>query len=95
MNPFYYTIDLRLTKEFKISKKHNFALSADCFNFANLLNKENGISYNHGNVNLTSMLGFDQATKNYTYNVETGAGRKLSTAGGTPWRIQLGLRYGF
>ena len=95
INPFYYTIDLRLTKEFKISKKHNFALSADCFNFTNLLNKENGISYNHGNVNLTSMVGFDQATKNYTYNVETGAGRKLSTAGGTPWRLQLGLRYSF
>ncbi len=95
MNPFYYTIDLRLTKDFKFLNKHNIALSADCFNFMNLLDKEQGISYNHGNVNLVSMVGFDQASKNYTYNVETGAGRKLSTAGGTPWRIQLGLRYSF
>ncbi len=95
VNPFYYTIDLRLTKDFKFLNKHNIALSADCFNFMNLLDKEQGISYNHGNVNLVSMVGFDQATKNYTYNVETGAGRKLSTAGGTPWRIQLGLRYSF
>lgn len=95
VNPFYYTIDLRLTKDFKFLNKHNIALSADCFNFMNLLDKEQGISYNHGNVNLVSMLGFDQASKNYTYNVETGAGRKLSTAGGTPWRIQLGLRYSF
>ena len=95
VNPFYYTIDLRLTKDFKILKKHNIALSADCFNFMNLLDKEQGISYNHVNVNLVSMVTFDQATQNYTYNVETGAGRKLSTAGGTPWRIQLGLRYSF
>jgi hypothetical protein len=41
------------------------------------------------------MTGFDQTTKNYTYTVESGAGRKQSTAGGTPWRIQLGLRYAF
>ena len=95
VNPFYYTIDLRLTKDFKFLNKHNIALSADCFNFMNLLDKEQGVSYNHGNVNLVSMVGFDQVSKNYTYNVETGAGRKLSTAGGTPWRIQLGLRYSF
>ena len=95
INPFYYTIDLRLTKDFTFLKKHNLALSADCFNFANLLNKENGVSFNHGNINLISMTTFDQATKNYNYNVEAGAGRKLSTAGGTPWRIQLGARYSF
>ena len=95
INPFYYTIDLRLTKDFTFLKKHNLALSADCFNFANLLNREKGVSYNHGNVNLVTMTTFDQATKNYNYNVEAGAGRKLSTAGGVPWRIQLGARYSF
>jgi Carboxypeptidase regulatory-like domain len=95
INPFYYTIDLRLTKDFRFLKKHNLALSADFFNFANLLNKENGVSYNHGNINLVTMTTFDQATQNYNYNVEAGAGRKLSTAGGTPWRIQLGARYSF
>jgi Carboxypeptidase regulatory-like domain len=95
INPFYYTIDIRLTKDFKFLKKHNLALSADCFNFANLLNKEKGVSYNHSNINLVTMTTFDQATKNYNYNVESAAGRKLSTAGGTPWRIQLGARYSF
>jgi hypothetical protein len=95
INPFYYTVDLRLTKDFAFLKKHNLALSADFFNFTNFLNKENGVSYNHGNVNLVSMTTFDQSTQNYNYNVESGAGRKLSTAGGTPWRIQLGARYSF
>ena len=61
----------------------------------NLLDKTKGVSYNHGNINLLTMTTFDQNTKNYNYNVEAGAGRKLSTAGGTPWRIQLGLRYSF
>lgn len=95
VNPFYYTVDLRLTKDFRLFNKHNIALSADCFNFMNMLDKEQGVSYNHGNINLVSMTGFNQTTQNYNYNVETGAGRKLSTAGGTPWRIQLGLRYSF
>ena len=71
------------------------AFSVDCFNFENLLNKENGVSFNHGNVNLVTMTTFDQVTKTYSYNVEAGAGRKLSTAGGIPWRIQFGARYSF
>jgi hypothetical protein len=95
VNPFYYTLDLRLTKDFRVYKNHNLGFSADCFNFMNLLDKTKGVSYNHGNVNLLTMTTFDQNTKNYNYNVEAGAGRKLSTAGGNPWRIQLGLRYSF
>jgi hypothetical protein len=95
VNPFYYTVDLRLTKDIRILKKQNIAFSADFFNFMNMLDKTQGVSYNQGNINLVSMTGFDQTTKNYTYGVETGAGRKLNSAGGTPWRIQLGLRYSF
>lgn len=95
INPFYYTVDLRLTKDIKLFKTHNLALSADCFNFLNLLDKELGVSYNHGNTNLVSITGFNQTTRNYNYNAETGAGRKLNTAGGTVWRVQLGLRYSF
>ncbi|MFD1819724.1 Carboxypeptidase regulatory-like domain-containing protein [Pseudarcicella hirudinis] len=95
INPFYYKIDLRLTKDFRIQKRHNLSLSADCFNFLNLIDKNLGVSYNHGNINLLTMTAFDQATKNYVYNVESGAGLKISSAGGTPWRIQLGLRYSF
>jgi hypothetical protein len=95
VNPFYYTIDLRLTKDFKVFKSHNLSLSADFFNFMNLLDKELGISYNHGNTNLVSITGFDQATQNYRYNPETGAGQRLNTAGGTVWRVQLGVRYFF
>lgn len=95
INPFYYTVDLRLTKDLRIVKNHNIAFSADFFNFMNLLDKTQGVSYDQRNVNLIAMTGFNQTTKNYNYNVETGAGRKLNSAGGTPWRIQFGLRYSF
>jgi hypothetical protein len=95
VNPFYYTVDLRLTKDVKLYKSHALSLSADCFNFMNLLDKTKGISYNHGNINLVTMTTFDQKTMNYNYNVEAGAGRKLSTAGGSVWRLQLGARYSF
>jgi Carboxypeptidase regulatory-like domain len=95
INPFFYTVDLRLTKDIKLFKTHNLSISADCFNFLNLLDKELGISYNHGNTNLVSISGFSQATQNYTYTPESGAGRKINTAGGTVWRMQLGLRYTF
>jgi len=92
---FIKIFDLRLTKDITLYKNHKLGFSADCFNFMNLLDKSKGVSYNHGNINLLTMNTFDQATKNYTYGVESGAGRKLSTAGGNPWRIQLGLRYSF
>jgi hypothetical protein len=95
INPFYSTLDLRLTKDIKFYKSHTLGLSADVFNFMNLLDKTKGVSYNHRNINLLTMRTFDQKTQNYTYGVESGAGRKLSTAGGTPWRIQLGMRYSF
>ena len=37
--------------------------------------------------------GFDQATSSYQYNVQTGAGTE--PINGTPWRLQIGVRYSF
>lgn len=60
-----------------------------------MLDKTKGVSYLHGNVNLVSITGFDQTTRNYRYRVESGAGLKSATAGGNVWRVQVGLRYSF
>ena len=95
INPYYGTLDLRLIKGFTVAKRHRFDFSAEAFNFFNMLDKTKGISYIHGNTNLVSITGFDQASKNYVYRVESGAGLKSSTAGGSVWRVQLGLRYSF
>lgn len=91
-NPFYTTLDLRLTKSFSIVKGHNLEFSADAFNFLNILNKEWGRNYNRGNTNLLNITGFDQAKQQYNYSVQNIATRPI---GGTPWRIQLGVRYSF
>ena len=91
-NPFYTTVDLRLTKAFSIAKGHNLEFSADAFNFLNILNKEWGRNYNRGNTNLLNITGFDQAKQQYNYSVQNIATRPI---GGTPWRIQLGVRYSF
>ena len=93
-NPFSATVDLRLQKKFNLSNdKHALELSADVFNFMNLLNKEWGRSYDFGNRDFMNINGFDQATSSYQYNVQTGAGTE--PINGTPWRLQIGVRYSF
>ncbi|RXG22556.1 TonB-dependent receptor [Leeuwenhoekiella aequorea] len=94
-NPFSATIDLRLQKKFtfKGAKTHALELSADVFNFANLLNKDWGNDNNYGNRDLMRINGFDSNTQGYTYGVQTGTGTE--PINGTPWRLQLGMRYSF
>jgi hypothetical protein len=93
-NPFNATVDLRLQKKFNLSNdKHALELSADVFNFMNLLNKEWGRSHNFRNRDFMNINGFDQVTNSYQYNVQTGAGTE--PINGTPWRLQVGVRYSF
>lgn len=93
-NPFFYTIDLRLLKTIKTFKSQSLELSGDIFNFLNLLDKEWGVNNNFGGTrNLQSIRGFNQDTQQYVYNIESGVG--VLPINGTPWRIQLGLRYSF
>ncbi|OOQ57919.1 hypothetical protein BC343_13445 [Mucilaginibacter pedocola] len=92
-NPFSGTIDLRLSKVFKLYKKQALTISADVFNFANLLNKNKGVNYNLGQQTLYTVTGFNQATQQYTYRVNENVG--VTTANGTPYQIQLGARYSF
>jgi hypothetical protein len=93
-NPFNATIDLRLIKNIKTIKGQALELSADVFNFANLLNKEYGVDNNLGRSrNLYSIQGFNQTAQTYNYRVESGVG--VRPINGTPWRVQLGVRYAF
>mgnify|MGYP003645321302 FL=1 len=94
VNGFYANIDLRLLKKIKLTNGHGLELSADLFNFANFLNSSKGNSHEYSrNLELMRITGFDQVAKSYDYSVQTGAGNK--PLGGTPWRVQLGLRYTF
>lgn len=92
-NGFYGVWDIRASKKFKISGTHNIELSADVFNFANLLNKDWGVDKSLGKQNLLTIRGFDPATNQYVYQVNPNAG--ISNLSGNPYQVQLGLRYSF
>lgn len=94
VNDFYGIWDIRLAKKFKLYKKHALDLSVDVFNFANILNKKWGSSHNLGNQAVYIVNAFDQAKKEFGYRVNPNAG-VVSVPGGTPWQVQLGLRYSF
>lgn len=92
-NPFYGTVDMRLTYKVKTYKKQYLEVSCDLFNVANLLNKTWGVNHNLGTTALLSRAGFDPSTNNFKYAVNTNAG--VSGLGGNTYQFQLGARYGF
>ncbi|MFT7149061.1 MAG: hypothetical protein ACI82Q_000918, partial [Nonlabens sp.] len=94
VNGFFANVDVRLLKKVKLPSGHGLELSADLFNVANLLNKSKGNNNNYGrNREIQTATGFDQVTNRYSYRVNTGAGNE--PLNGTPWRLQLGVRYTF
>lgn len=93
VNGFYGVFDLRLAKRFKIHKSHGIEASVDIFNVANMLNKDWGVGYNLGKQNLLTIRSFDKTKEEFVYNVNKGAG--VSTLNGSPFQVQLGLRYSF
>ncbi|WP_430615400.1 carboxypeptidase regulatory-like domain-containing protein [Flavobacterium sp. JP2137] len=103
INKFYSIIDLRISKKVKLYGKHNFEISADIFNFANLLNKEWGTNETMGNQALYALgipaangqpaqPAFDANKQAFNYRVNT-KGTPVPT--GNPYQIQVGLRYSF
>lgn len=94
VNPFFATMDLRIIKNVKLAGSHALEFTADMFNFTNFLNQEWGADNNLGSSqNLLQITGFDQASQRYLYDVQSGVGTK--PVNGTPWRVQLGMRYSF
>lgn len=93
VNPMFFLTDIRMLKSIKVYKKQHLELSADLFNVANFLNSDWGSNNNFGNRNLLRVTGFDQTTQTYNYNVESNVG--TLPINGTPWRLQLGIRYSF
>jgi hypothetical protein len=93
-NPFFYTIDMRLTKNIKTFGKQSLELSADLFNLVNLFNKNKGRNINLAReARLLNISGFDKTKNEYKYTLNSNTG--VDPVGGTPWRLQLGARYNF
>lgn len=91
-NGFYGIWDVRVAKKIKFEKIGGFELSLDIFNVANLLNKEWGVNKSYGNTSLYRITGFDSATKQLKYSLNTSGLEPLS---GNPYQIQLGAKYTF
>ena len=93
VNKFYGTWDVRITKDITFRNKSALQISVDMFNVANMLNKDWGLSHALGKQTLYTITGFDQQKKEYKYDVRTNAG--IVTPSGTPWQIQVGVKYSF
>ena len=93
-NPFAGTLDMRVIKRFSFTKSNSVELSADLFNVANIFNKEWGRNQNIGRQqNIYQISGFDPDALQYKYRFQSNTA--IDPIGGTPWRIQLGVRVNF
>jgi hypothetical protein len=93
VNPFAGTFNVRLTKVFRLYKTNKLELMTEVFNFANLLDRNRGGNFNLGNQTLLVPTGFNQTTRRYNYRVNESVG--VIQRQGTPYQIQLGVRYSF
>jgi hypothetical protein len=103
INGFYSTIDLRVSKYFKIYKNHGVELSADIFNFTNMLKRDWGVNRSLGSQALYGLgipatkttpgvAAFDKTTNQFVYRVNNSG---VITPSGDPFQVQIGGRYSF
>lgn len=103
VNSFFGVVDLRIAKKFKMVGKHEIELSADVFNFGNLLNKKWGVTKNLGSQALyalgvpasggsPALPNYDTVNKKFNYRVNNSG---VVNPSGNPYQFQIGLRYGF
>lgn len=101
-----HVVDLKFAQDFAIKfgeNKHAFQLSADIFNFTNLLNKDWGRRFFTSGFDTATLVEFegfaaDGTTPQFTFNdgVEGGL-NQIDDAGfnSSRWQMQIGLRYIF
>ena len=92
VNGFYGTLDLRLAKKFKTYKNRIWRCLL-IFQCGQYVEQRWGAGHNLGTQKIYSIKGFDKDAKQYTYNVNANTG--VSSLNGTPFQVQIGLRYGF
>lgn len=101
-----HVVDLKVAQEFGVminNKRHAFELTADIFNFTNLLNKDWGKRYfaSFDQVQLLNYAGFasDGTTPQFRFNPSNvdRSLNQLDDAGlqSSRWQMQLGVRYTF
>ena len=98
-NPWFYTLDLRLRRDFRTLRGQRVEVVADFFNVLNLINDDwsRNVGVSGDNTELYDVRGFDAATQRYRYSVNPSFGEKrdLSPFRTDQFSVQLGLRYSF
>lgn len=103
INNFFGQVDLRVSKKVNITKRQNIEVSADFFNFANLLSKKWGVTETLGTQALyglgvpaagttAAIPNYDTTNRQFNYRINNTG---VVNPSGNPWQIQVGLRYGF
>lgn len=100
-----HVVDLKFAQEFTFTigkKKHTFELTADVFNFTNLLNKNWGKRYftNNDQVQLLTQVGFVTGTNTPTFSYNPTVGNNINQVddvglNSSRWQMQTGVRYTF
>ncbi|MEM9078088.1 MAG: carboxypeptidase regulatory-like domain-containing protein [Bacteroidota bacterium] len=100
-----HIIDLKFAQELGIKfgeNVHKLELTADIFNFTNLLNKDWGVRTfaNNNQVQLINFEGFaaDGTTPTFTFDPGVEETKNIIDDGGlqsSRWQMQLGIRYSF
>jgi hypothetical protein len=105
--PWTHRLDLNFTQDFIIKvkdNKHTLRLTADIYNFSNLINKDWGVLYSPTTTRpLTfSAMDTDGKTPIYQFNYLDGVNKvpftkptTPSTSIGSRWQLQIGVRYLF
>ena len=98
INPWYSNIDLRILQDLSVgsgTRRHNFQLSVDMLNFANLLNSSWGVRKVASAAALSplQLVGFNGAGAP-TFNFTGPTSTFIDDPGLlSRWRMQVGLRY--
>ena len=103
INGYFDVIDVRASKRFRLHRNHNIEVSANIFNFANMLNRNWGRNESLGTQALyglgipatattPALPNFDRANAHYNYRVNTAG---IVNPSGDSFQVQIGGRYNF
>ena len=101
-----HVVDLKFAQDFSFNvgeNKHTLQLTADIFNFTNLINKNWGRRFFTSAFDTASLVNFegfadDGTTPEFTFNSNVeGALNNIDDSGfqSSRWQAQIGLRYKF
>jgi hypothetical protein len=92
-NPFWGTVDLRVSRDFPVARGQTLEVIADIYNFMNLAEQRLGWRIRRWQPGAPERPGFDQQNQRNVHQVNENFG--VLQKSGSPYEIQLGGRWRF